>query len=299
MGESVNRHKNMMNRNNENGVTIIAAIFIIVILGFMGVMFLTMVNSGSFTAVNDIQSAQASYVAEGGVEFNQRSLALNLDWYRSADPLSTTTLNLGPTGSFTVTTTVPATVLRNRIPTAGSLAPISVYSSNRFPIPGDLQIEDDISADAEFIHYTNIVGNTFTGLTRNVTIGTVTGASGAGAHARGSRVYPVTTLIDAMPNDCNAIASLRITAHLKFLGAGTLDIEGEEILYAGSSTAGAVMTLAGAQRCRGVIGPMAHPAGRPVTPVLVGGDSANYEAEVVSTGTVGSAGRMVRKTIQR
>lgn len=286
----------------QRGVSLIAAIFIIVVLAFMGVMFLSMVSTSTLTSVNDMQSAQALSSAEGGVEYAQRALALNLDWYRSAtDPFSSTALPLGLNSTFTVTTTVPATLLRNRIPTAASTAPITVYApTSLFPTVGDIQVEDDITANAEFIHYTNIVGNTFAGvITRNVTIGTVAGAAGAGAHARGSRVYPVTTLIDAMPPDCNDIGTLRITAHPKFLGAGTLDIGGEEILYAGSSTVGAVMTLTGVQRCRGTIVNMAHPAGRPVTPVLVGGDSASYEAEAVSTGAVGNAVRMVRKTVQR
>jgi hypothetical protein len=59
------------------------------------------------------------------------------------------------------------------------------------------------------------------------------------------------------------------------------------------------MTLTGVQRCRGTVGPVAHNAGRPVTPVLVGGDVADYEAEAISTSTAGAAAREMRKTIQR
>jgi type II secretory pathway component PulK len=66
--EPINPKSEIRNRKSR-GVTIIAAIFIIVVLGFMGVMFLSMVNTGSFTAVNDLQSAQALYVAEGGLEY--------------------------------------------------------------------------------------------------------------------------------------------------------------------------------------------------------------------------------------
>jgi hypothetical protein len=43
----------------------------------------------------------------------------------------------------------------------------------------------------------------------------------------------------------------------------------------------------------------AHAAGRPVTPVLVGDVSADYQVEMVSTGTVGSNIRYARKTVQR
>lgn len=283
----------------QKGASIIAAVFIIIILAFMGLMFLTLFTSSSSSALNEMQSTQALYVAEGGAEFAQRDLALNLDWYRSADPLLTATRNLGP-GSFTVSTTLPATMLRTRIPTAGSTAPISVYSTSpRYPSSGYLQVEDDITASAEFIRYTGIAGNTFTGITRNVTIGTVTGAGGAGPHARGSRVYPVTTLIDALPNNCTGLAALRITDHTKFLGAGTLDIEGEEVLYAGSSSAGGIMTLSGVVRCQNGTLSTAHAAGQPVTPVLVDGASPDFEAEISSTGTVDTAVRTERKTVQR
>src|SRR3990172_9934534 len=53
---------------NKNGVSIIAAVFIIVILAFMGVIFVTLIGTGSFTSVNEMQSTQALYVAEGGLE---------------------------------------------------------------------------------------------------------------------------------------------------------------------------------------------------------------------------------------
>ena len=233
----------------------------------------------------------------GGIEYDQRSLAQNLEWYRSlTDPIAITTLNLGA-GSFTVSSNLPATMLRNRIPTAASTAPIRVYTTNRFPVSGYLQIEDDITASAEFIQYTGISGDTFTGITRNVTIGTVTGT--AGAHARGEIVYPVTTLVDNMPNNCTSIASLRVAYHPKFLGAGTLDVEGEELFYTGSSITGVNMTLTGVQRCQNGTVSSAHPPGRPVTPVLVDGVSPDYEAETFSTGTVSAAVRITKKTVQR
>jgi hypothetical protein len=279
----------------QRGVSIIAAVFIIVILAFMGVIFVTLIGSGSLTAVNDLQSAQALSIAEGGVEFDQRSLAQNLDWYRSmADPIAVTTRSLGA-GSFTVSTTLPATKLRRRLQAGDTTA--VVYSTGRFPGSGFLQIEDDITGNAEFVRYTGIAGNTFTGMTRNVTIGTVIGS--AGPHSRGDRVYPVTTLIDAMPNDCNAMASLRVAAHSKLLGAGTLDVEGEEILYTGSRVSGGTMTLTGVSRCQNGTASALHPSGRPVTPLLDDGASPDAEAEIVSTGTAGSAVRVVNKTIQR
>ncbi len=282
----------MMSFNNESGVTIIAAIFIIVVLGFMGMMFLTMVNTGSFTAVNDIQSTQALYIAEGGAEFHQRNLAQNLDWYRSTtDPIATDTRTLGA-GSFTVSTSLPATLLRNRIPNSVSTAPIRVYTTDRFPSAGYIQIEEDLTGSGEIVQYTGIATDTFTGITRGV-------AGSAGSHARGCVVYPVTTLVDALPNDCFAPASFRVTANIKFLSAGTIDIEGEEIAYTGSTTALPDMTLTGVQRCRNSTLSAIHAVGAWVTPLLADGTTPSYEAGIVSNGTVGNAVRAMDKTVRR
>lgn len=287
---------------------ILAAVFMLIVLAFLGVVFLTTFSTSTSTSLNEIQSTRAFAVSEGGQEFHQRDLALNLNWYLSTtDPLLTTTGKaLGP-GSFTATTTLPATLLRTRMcnPALPPCIPppaIRAYSTNRFPAAGFLQIEDDIAGGAEFVQYTGIAGDTFTGISRNVTIGLVSGA--AGAHARGSRVYPVTTLLDAMPNTCTTILALRIAAHPKFLGGGTLDVEGEEITYAASSSAAGVLTLRAVQRCQNGTCASCTPApthaiGVPVTPLLVDGASPDFEAEIDSAGTVSGGARNTRKTAQR
>ena len=121
----------------------------------------------------------------------------------------------------------------------------------------------------------------------------------ASFHNRGDAVYPVTTLSAALVASCVSPTTFQIVANSKLLSAGTLDIEGEEIGYSRATTAGAVTTLTGVRRCLDLGPPLAHPAGRPVTPLLVGGISAQYEAETIATGTVGSAVRELRKTVQR
>jgi hypothetical protein len=281
--------------HNQRGVSIIAALFIILILAFMGVMFVTLIGTDSLTSVNNLQSLQALAVAEGGVEFAQRLLSQNLDWYRTAtDPAAVSLRSLG-TGSFTATTYLAATKLRRRLQTGDTT--ISVYTTDRFPSAGFLQIEDDIAGGAEFVQYTGISGTTFTGVTRGRTIGAV--ATVAASHPRGSVVYPVTTLSAGLAASCASPATITIAANQKFLSTGVLDIEGEEILYTGSSTSGGMMTLTGVQRCLGSVGPVAHAAGQPVTSLLVGGETADYQAEIVSTGSAGIATRILRKSVQR
>jgi hypothetical protein len=280
----------------QDGVSLIAAIFIIVVLAFMGLMFLSLITTGSLTAVNDMQSTQALSIAEGGVEFHQLNLARNLDWYRSAtDPISTDIRNLGA-GSFTVSTTLPATKLKAQV-TFASVAPLRVYSVARFLTSGCLRIED------EFITYGS-VGTTagacnpyqppcFTGIVRGG--GSCFGGGTQSAHSRGDTVFPVSTLGTSLPNNCNDIASLTITRNDKLLSAGTLDIQGEAVSYTGSSTVGVTTTLTGIQRCLNAT-PNVSGSGFPVTPVL---DSAAWQAEIVSTGAVGAAVRTVKNTVER
>ncbi|MHB8836179.1 MAG: hypothetical protein ACYC9Y_10775 [Candidatus Methylomirabilia bacterium] len=287
---------------------IIAAVFMLIVLAFLGAVFLSTFTTSTSTATNELQSTRAFYVAEGGLAFHQRDLALDLDWYRSAaDPRLATTDKVLGAGEFTANTFLPASMLSARmcdpaLPSCSPPPPIRSYTTDRFPSSGDLQIEDDLAGHAEFVHYTGISGSTFTGITRNVTIGGLGGT--AVAHARGSRIYPVTTLLDVMPDNCNTIAALRVAAHAKFLGGGTLSVEAEEISYAGSASAAGVLTLQGVRRCQNGTCASCTPApthavGIPVTPLLFNAVAPDYEAQVVSTGTVGTSVRVARNTIQR
>ncbi len=155
---------------DQKGVSIIAAIFIIVILGFMGVIFLTFIGTGSFTSINDMQANRALYVAEGGVEY----ILGNRNFPNYS--MGGATMNLG-TGSFTVAT---PTYLTANIGAAAGTVP--VQSTAGFPAAGRIAI------DSELIDYAGTTAVSFTGATRGV------GGSGAAAHAAGNAVFPVTTV---------------------------------------------------------------------------------------------------------
>lgn len=293
---------------NQRGVTLIFVIVLLLVAGMVGSTFVSLLSGESLTAMGYSGSTEAFYVALGGLEVQQRVLSQNLEWYRSAtDPVVAPMVNLGA-GSFDVNTYLPATVLKSQIPTDISVAPIQAYTTDRYPNSGFLQIEEDINDQGEFIRYDGKSGDTFTGITRNVSIGGVQGETDA--HAQGSSVYPVTTLSDRLgdlgsPCAPTASASFRIAAHPKFLEAGTLDIEGEEIFYSGSVSSGGVMTLTGVIRCQNLAS-SSHPSGRPVTPMQIDSDSTDYEAEIVSTGTRSNplgafyaAKRVLRRTVRR
>lgn len=306
----------MDRRRRQRGFLLIVAIVLVVVASMLAVTIAMIAGTSGTSAGDNLQSGQALFLAGSGVEYETRRMAQNLEWYRStADPFDLTTQNFGQ-GSFTVQTNLPATLLRARANPGDTT--ITAYTTNRFPNfnaaasppttcnPCYLQLDDDITGSAEYVRYTGIAGNTFTGLTRNVTIGTTPAHTGtAGARDRSTTVYPVTTLSVALPANCAAPANVQIVAHSKFLSAGTLDIEGEEISYRNSSSSGGVMTLTGITRCLDdVTGPpgntpASHAALAPVTPVLIGDFSKDYEAQVVSTGTVGPAQRTMNRVLQR
>ncbi len=143
--------------DNSHGVSLIAAIFIIVILAFMGVIFLTMFTTSSSTSINDLQSAQALYVAEGGMEY---SLLTGAFPNFSVGPISlgsgtfiTVSQYIGPGGI------APATVTDN--PLSAAATTINVTSTANYIIPSVILI------DSEYILCTATSGgNQFTGCTR-------------------------------------------------------------------------------------------------------------------------------------
>ena len=291
-------------RSSDGGASLITAIVILVFVALFGTTIVSIVSTQNLSSVRETQSTQALYVAEGGSEFTQRALAQNLNWYRSAtDPMVTPATALG-SGAFTVNTYLPATLLRRRVTPAS--ANIPVFTTDRFPTAGFIQI-DDITGAGEFVQYTGVTATTFTGLTRDVTIGGVSGGA-VGTFSRGTHVYPVTTLATALGTlgaVCapTSAAAFNIAVHNKFLSAGTITIDPEDISYTGSSTAGLITTLTGVTRCMNGTS-SAHAVGDPVIPVLNDGAAPDYEALLISTGTaggatLGAAARVVQKTVQR
>jgi hypothetical protein len=186
---------------------------------------------------------------------------------------------------------------------------ICVYTVDRFPTAGPLlalQLDDDL-VSGEFVTYTGTTASSpacnnlpaFTGVARGVLIAGI-GNSTPIQHTRGDRAYPVTTLAVAnLPNSTSAPTSFQIVAHSKFLDMGTLDIEGEEILYTGATVSGGNLVLTGVRRCQNLTICAAHNVGVPVTPILVDGAFPDLEAEISSTGSVGGTVRAERKIVQR
>ncbi len=287
----------MTDRRGQQGYLLIVVLLLIVVVVSLAIALGNLIGNSTLASGVHVGSMQALFLAESGLEFEQRRWAQNLDWYRSTtdpNPAAPAAQALG-NGTFTVFANLPATKVRTGFPAAA--ATLNVFTTARFPVAGILQVEDDIGGAGEFVRYTGVTANSFTGVTRAQTVGTVTTV--AGNHARGDVVYPVTILRTVMAANCTSLASILVDTNPKFLGAGLLDIEGEEIAYGGLTIAGGNMTLTGIVRCQGAVNNVAHAVGQPVTPILVGGDSADYQVELQSTGVAGTNLRYARRTVDR
>ena len=306
----------MDRRRRQRGFLLIVAIVLVVVASMLAVTIAFIASTSGRSATDNLQSGQALFLADSGLEFEVRRMAQNLDWYRSTtDPTTTSGAQALGAGTFTTSSNLPATKLRRRVVAASTV--VCVYTVDRFPNTGTnyIQIDDDVSTTAEFVSYTGTTpssaacpGNlpAFTGIGRGASVGGV--ATVTQDHSRDDIAYPVTTLIDplAVSATCVAPATLRITDNTKFLNSGTISLDNggatsEDISYTSSSRAGGVMTLRGLTRLLGA-GCVAWLAGAPVRPQLAnstGGSTNDNEALASAVGNVGSTQRTMNRLLQR
>lgn len=149
---------------NQHGVSLIAALFIIVILAFMGVMFISFISTGSLTAVNDMQSAQAHYIAEGGgeyarIQFENGTVCNSLNYPNvvfGQGSFTTSGQRYNPAGVNLLTLSAAITAAATIIPVSGD--PVA----SGYAPQGRIRIED------EEITYGGISGNGFINATRGL-----------------------------------------------------------------------------------------------------------------------------------
>ena len=264
---------------NSKGTSIIIAIFIIVVMAFMGVMFVSLINTSTFSSVNNLQSMQALYVAEGGIEYGKAALAPYSSWYNFPnDPFSLATNQALGNGSFTTTINVPATTANKSFGKGANV--IRVFSVDLFP-PGGGSI--GIGGSGDIRTYTNTatggaLGNRFEGVSN----------PGPSAYAAGTYIYPVLTL--AAPGITATDTTIPFAGNSsKFLQKGTITIadpptNDEEIACAGIQT---IPTPAFIGCDRGGTG-VAHAAGLNILPVLT-----RQEVLIQGDGVVGNARRVI------
>ncbi len=111
---------------NQRGVSIVAVIATMLLLSVMGVTLISLVTTGSDVSINQLQSEQALYVAEGGLQYAAKTSNFpNL--------IVNPAVNLG-NGSFTVT--VPTVTIDPGV--TSPLPALTVSSTDWFILnPGD------------------------------------------------------------------------------------------------------------------------------------------------------------------
>ena len=280
---------------NQQGVSIIAVVIMMLILAVMGSVLLSMVATESTSSIGQMRGGQAFFIAEGGTEYGQRFMTDTSNWYFfTVDPFPIGTgLPLGA-GAFTATGNIPATALRRNTGAGG--APICVFTVSLFPNPAAIQIADEIMTGC-----TPTASGpppcgampAFTGCTRG-------GGLGAAPHSIGDAVYPVTTLTGAI---AAAATTITVGNTAKFLAAGTIQIGNpgsafEQARYNGITATQFLAVV------RGVNGtaPAAWGAATVVTPLQDTGAALplpNFQALITSTGTSGNATRIIQAVAER
>ncbi len=300
---------------NQRGFLLITAVILIVTVALLATVITFLSTGNVLTSANHANSAKALFLAESGTEYEQRRLAQNVDWYRATtDPFDSATRNLGE-GSFTVSVNLPATELSKRITGTGAVT-ANVFAGGttnaRWLATGTLMIDEDFTSQAEFATYNSTNATSFSITARNQSINGVlnsTAPAGTGlAHARGDRIYPVTTLGVALTNVCTTIPNpFTITDNSKFLGAGTITVfhnnagtvVAEQISYSGYTISGATRTLLGVQRCQNSTTAITASVGDPVASMVANVGTVDFEVDIISLGTVNGAQRIARNTVQR
>ncbi|MBI3754034.1 MAG: hypothetical protein HY266_08350 [Deltaproteobacteria bacterium] len=111
--------------SNQKGASIIAVIAIMLILAVMGAALVSLVTTGSDVSVNQLQSEQALYIAEGGLQYAVKTN--NFPNYAVASK---------PLGGGSFTTTVPTVTTDPGV--TSPLPTLNVSSTDWFiPNPGD------------------------------------------------------------------------------------------------------------------------------------------------------------------
>jgi hypothetical protein len=255
---------------NEKGLSLIFAIIFLLIVAVLAAVLASMVSTDAEIAFHEFRSAEAQYIADGGIEYILKNRIFP-DY-----SMTGTSINFG-SGSFTVDSPAYTTVL---VP-GGSGVTITVNSTNWFttyPTSGSGTV--GLILGGEEVECTGINPTEFTGC-NDFSGGPITGGQPVE-----TEVYPVTQLNiggPLLPGDC----PITVNSTRGFLSQGMITIDKEHIYYAGTTAT----TFTGCIRGYKGTTAVAHPDGRSV-----------YQYAITSTGTVptgivGNAQRVVRVTV--
>ena len=249
----------------QRGASLLAAIFFMVVVAFLGTVVVSLLATQSFTSLNEVQSTKAFYVAEAGLERATRALlapplAERVSCAAVTGSASLTNIALGD-GRFTVTRDAgapfypaPAATLSGAIGPADSSIQVSSTA-------GYAQAGGRIMIDRELIDYTGVLAGPprFTGAKRGA------GGTSAVTHAVTTRVaqYQCSVTSQGGVTDLAAPTGRRIVAH---------GVQLEEGWAGGKAAAGGNELF----RWNGVAGPNAWGGPSSVTQEVRGVEMLSY-----------------------
>ena len=280
---------------NQRGAGLIVVIVILLVVGVILAVFVSLINTESFSAMGQSARVRAFGIADGGIEY---ALETGPFPNYSFPPY----FDRGPgqalgDGSFIVD---PPTVVANDPEVSDSATTINVVSTSGFADPALTLADVMITIDQERIQCTGITATSFTGCTR----GAGTPPTTATSHARDNGVYPVTELnlpitpVCPIVSDSISVKPLaRRDSTVGFLPTGVISIDSERIHYTGVTPGAgdAIIEFTGLTRCyRGSCDCASAPNHSNNKPV--------YQYVITSIGTVplpviGNAQRVLRITV--
>jgi hypothetical protein len=83
------RNESGLNMKSEKGSVILIALFVLLVLSLLGIVFLTLSNTESYVAFNSLWAEGAFYAAEAGVQTGVDQLSPNLTTATQAIPSTT------------------------------------------------------------------------------------------------------------------------------------------------------------------------------------------------------------------
>lgn len=190
-------------KKTQEGSLIIAAVFIIMIVGAIGSILVNMSAGNMNATLRSVQSAQAFYVAESG-----RNQAMRYFYAKGVTCANITgnadlTNSTVGSGQFTATGTSlsASTTLNGNI--TSSATTIAVTSTTGFAASGEIVIGN------EAMYYTGISGNNFTGVLRGAALTTAAAQSNGATVTQNSCVITVTS---GVPNLTSPVAETTLSA---------------------------------------------------------------------------------------
>lgn len=259
----------VLSHKDQKGASLIIIIAIVLIVGIIGAVFVSLINTESFTAMHQSAGEDAFALADSGLEYGKKYLRSFADWYSfSTDPVIPASSTPLGSGNFTTTINFPATALSKSIG-AGNTT-ICVRTKNRFP-----PFPFYIGIDSEYMQCTGDSGASCYTCTRGVILGGV-GIPPA-QHFQDAEVDPVVQLSSNIGATDTTIPFTGLPS--KFLTRGTITINdlvngNEEIDYAAIQTS--PQAFIGC--IRDPLG-TSHSAGLPIIPI-----QSSEQAFLQSTG---------------